>query len=208
MTVTLNPQLNGSRQRKSLAGQLDRLDSILDGLDGALSGAITDAVKQAVSTAVAETVRATLAELFTSPDLLALIRGNLFPTATPTQDADNPAPANPPRPNAFRRAGGALAKACAWSLKKLTALGKTVASPVQSVCQGAVTSYRQINAVWRLRQPILIALGVGAVAGVVVGVVSAPWLAGVVSGLSAMGAALGAQFALVARRLLIGFSLS
>src|SRR5580658_5390496 len=110
MTVTLNPQVNGTtRQRKSLAGQLDRLDSILDGLDGALTGAITDAVKQAVSTAVAETVRATLAELFTSPDLLALIRGNLLPATTLAQDAENSAPAGAPRPNAVRRVGQAVA---------------------------------------------------------------------------------------------------
>jgi len=208
MTVTLNPQLNGSRQRKSLAGQLDRLDSILDGLDGALSGAITDAVKQAVSTAVAETVRATLAELFTSPDLLALIRGNLFPAATPAQDADNSAPASAPRPNAVRRVSQAVANAWAWSLKKLKALSQTVASPVRSVCQGTVTTYRQINAVWRLRRPILIAAGVGAVVGVVVGYVSAPWLAGVVSGVSAMSATLGAQLAVWTRRLFGGFSMS
>jgi hypothetical protein len=68
MTTTTSPSNNGRLQRKSLSSQLDRLDNILDGLDGALTGAITDAVKDAVSTAIAEAVRATLIEVVSNPE--------------------------------------------------------------------------------------------------------------------------------------------
>jgi hypothetical protein len=40
------------QQKKTLAGQLDRLDTIIDALDEALPGAVADAVQQAVSAAV------------------------------------------------------------------------------------------------------------------------------------------------------------
>jgi hypothetical protein len=56
---------NGRVQRKSLAGQLDRLDSILDGLANRLNEAVAAAVQEAVSVAVA----AALKEVLTNADL-------------------------------------------------------------------------------------------------------------------------------------------
>jgi len=61
MSATMQSGLNG-RVRKSLAFQLDRLDSILDGLAEALNGAVSEAVKQAVGTAAREAVKVALAE--------------------------------------------------------------------------------------------------------------------------------------------------
>lgn len=61
MSASLQSGLNG-RFKKSLAYQLDRLDSILDGLADALNGAVADAVKQAVGTAAREAVKVALAE--------------------------------------------------------------------------------------------------------------------------------------------------
>ena len=82
MTMTLNHSAN-SGQRKSLSGQIDRLDSILDGLDQALQGAITDAVKEAVSVAVTEAVHRTVIEIVSHPQILQLLRGTV-PTPAPT----------------------------------------------------------------------------------------------------------------------------
>jgi hypothetical protein len=52
---------NGRAERKSLAGQLDRLDTILDGLADGLNEAVAAAVKQAVVVAVEAAVRELLA---------------------------------------------------------------------------------------------------------------------------------------------------
>jgi hypothetical protein len=47
---TTTPSLNG-RMKKTLSFQLDRLDTILDGLAEALNGAVAEAVKEAVGPA-------------------------------------------------------------------------------------------------------------------------------------------------------------
>jgi hypothetical protein len=49
MTMTLS---NGQLPRKQLADQLDRLDTILDGLADALNGAVADAIKDGTQLAV------------------------------------------------------------------------------------------------------------------------------------------------------------
>lgn len=194
MSVTTMPHANGrQQQRKSLSSQLDRLDSILDGLDGALSGAITDAVKEAVTTATAEAVRATLIEVITNPDLIALLRGGALPIAQPhVPVATIPDEAALPQPNAISRAWR-------WSINKLKAVGQGIKSRVRSARDGVVSTYRQASSIWSLRRPVLIALGVGAVIGVTC-YASSPWLAGVVSGVAASVAALGVQLAAWARR--------
>jgi hypothetical protein len=56
---------NGRAERKSLAGQLDRLDRILDGLADGLNEAVAAAVKVAVTAAV----EAALVEVLTSAEL-------------------------------------------------------------------------------------------------------------------------------------------
>jgi len=205
MTVTLNsPRMNGNPPRKNLAQQLDRLDSILDGLDQGLSGAIADAVKEIVPTVMAETIRATLKEILSNPDLLALLRGNLPPASPPSAEPQPPAQ----RPTAIGRVGQAFVNAWAWSLKKATAAGRAIAAPARNAYQGTLATYRQINAIWHLRRPILISLAVGAAVGVVVGYLAAPWLAGAISGVGAMSATLSAQMAVWTRRLFGGLSMT
>ena len=59
----MSTTLTNGRQRKSLAEQIDRLDSVLDGL--------ADGFNEAVATAVKETVHAVLSEVLSNPELLA-----------------------------------------------------------------------------------------------------------------------------------------
>lgn len=70
MTTTSPAGVNG-RSRKSLEHQLDRFDSILDGLADALNESVADAVKDAVGLAVREAVQAVVAELLTNPQVVA-----------------------------------------------------------------------------------------------------------------------------------------
>ena len=74
---------NGRPPRKSLATQLDRLDTILDGLADGLNEAVVTAVKEAVVVAV----EAVLREVLDNPELQRRLRPE--PTAT------EPAPAQP-----------------------------------------------------------------------------------------------------------------
>jgi hypothetical protein len=62
---------NGRTERKSLAGQLDRLDTILDNLADGLNEAVATAVKHAVTAAV----EAALVEVLTSVELQRRLRG-------------------------------------------------------------------------------------------------------------------------------------
>ena len=61
MSTTVPTSLNG-RMKKTLAFQLDRLDTILDGLADALNGAVADAVKTTVGEAAREAVKVALDE--------------------------------------------------------------------------------------------------------------------------------------------------
>jgi hypothetical protein len=167
MTTTTNGQ-----ERKTLASQLDRLDSILDGLSDALNGAVASAVegaveravRQAVGEAVRETFQTILAEVVTSPDLIAAARALL----TPGPPAD--VPADPPqRPSGlFQRACdgvkaglGAAATACGFVVGR--------AAGLKAFARGG----------WQLakkfRGRVLAACGVGVAAGAVTLWV-APWL--------------------------------
>jgi len=64
MSMTTPTSMNG-RMKKTLAFQLDRLDTILDGLADALNGAVADAVKKTVGVAAKEAVKVALDEALT-----------------------------------------------------------------------------------------------------------------------------------------------
>ena len=200
MTQTLNGIPRSTTQRKTLAHQLDRLDSIIDALDVGLSGAITAAVQEAVSTAVAETVRATLGELVTNPDVLILLR-NLLPTP-PVVTLPEPQPETPARVYSQPRRG--ISAAWDWTLSKVQAGVGATQARVRSIRNALVGGFRKVNSIWSLKRPLLIAASVGLGCGVV-GYYAAPELAGVLIGVSAMLATLGAHLAIWVKRLLPSF---
>jgi hypothetical protein len=71
----MNPTMNtNGRQRKTLAAQIDRLDTMLDGLAENLNDAVAQAVRDAVAMAVQEAVRAVLTEAMSNPVLIAKLR--------------------------------------------------------------------------------------------------------------------------------------
>ena len=203
MSITLNPTANGRLPRKNLSDQLDRLDRILDGLDGALAGAITEAVKDAVSTSVAEAVRVTLIEIVTNPDVIALLRGGSLAAFQASREAS---PKVAARVTVVDRIRQGVSAAWKWSLRKIKAIGLAIATRARSIRAGVVGTVRSVNMVWRLKRPLLIALGVGSVMGAVA-YASSPWMAAILSGIAATGATLGAQLALWTRRLFAGFSM-
>lgn len=87
------------RTRKSLSGQLDRLDHILDGFGGGLNEVVSLAVERTAGEAVRRAVADVLAEMVTNPAL---------PPALPTPLM--PAPTDP-RPGLL---GNVVARLQAW----------------------------------------------------------------------------------------------
>jgi hypothetical protein len=128
MTKTM--EMNGPA-RKTLASQLDRLDSILGGLSDGLNDAVAQAVREAVGLAVREAVQAVLTELLTNPEL----REQLQKAAPP----DSP----PPAEHAPEGGGGRLAALCG-----------RVGDKLRSACRAGAGCLRQAgratSLAWRL----------------------------------------------------------
>src|SRR6476661_3311259 len=101
--------LNG--QRKTLATQLDRLDSILDGLAEALNEAVADAVRQSVAAAVGEAVQAAIKEVLTHPELLRAAAAAAAPLPAPAVEAAK-------KPSALRRLLEGAGRACGQAKSK------------------------------------------------------------------------------------------
>src|SRR5262249_49351399 len=81
-----------NRPRKNLADQINRLDSILDGLSDNLNEAVASAVQQTVAAAVKEAVTTgvtqAIVEVLTNPELVQL----LHPPKTPDPPVHSPTP--------------------------------------------------------------------------------------------------------------------
>src|SRR5262249_51934221 len=75
--------------RRTLAEQIDRLDSVLDSLADGLNEAVATAVKEAVGVAVREAIQAVLTEGLTNPALLAKL-GRRAPAAPPVSETPKP----------------------------------------------------------------------------------------------------------------------
>jgi hypothetical protein len=167
MTTTKNG--NGRTARKSLADQIDRLDGILDGLSDALTESVADAVKEVIGQAVTEAVQAAVTEVLSSPELL---KASLARHEPPV-----PAPEpTPPAPTLKDRVKAAAAKACAKA-KELASQVKEKARQAASLACAAGKKVGKATqnvpsvlsgigkAVWALRRPCAVAVGVGVLCG-------------------------------------------
>ena len=187
MAATLNPAANG-QQRRSLANELDRFDSMIDGLDQGIKNVIADAVKESVGAAIGATVRATVLEIIGNPDLLAVLRGGA-PASASANAVEQLAAPEAPAVSVLGRARQVMSSAWRRVLNTLKATGRVITWPIRTVVRGvrgATGAYHDLKHVWNLRKPVLIALGAGLAVGVLASA-CAPWLAGVLSGVGAAG---------------------
>src|SRR5947209_3799894 len=153
MTTTMNP--NG-RARKSLAEQIDRLDSILDGLSEALQGAVAAAVTEAVGVAVREAVRCVLAEVLTSPDFLERLR----------QATAGSAPAAvPPAPRGQGSLRRWLGRAGAWARERAGQARQAAAGAAAFIGRSATHAGPYVQALLPFRRQLLLSVAVGTAAG-------------------------------------------
>jgi hypothetical protein len=197
-----------NRPRKNLADQINRLDSILDGLSDNLNEAVASAVQQAVAAAVKEAVTTgvtqAIVEVLTNPELRLL----LHPPKTPAPPVRSPPP-SPPAPSESKGGGGFLGGlwlAVRGTVKRVaqaagraaSAVGGRLAATaqkardlvvggVQKVCRGARTLYARV-----LTSRVAKVVGVGGLvaAGCCLG---SPALAGAVGGAALAAAAAVSQ---------------
>src|SRR4051794_34182362 len=137
--MTTTTTTNGSA-RKTLASQLDRLDTILDTLGEGLNEAVAQAVQQAVESAVREGVhhgvRGALSEILSNPEVLAVLRAALAPEAP----AD-PLPAPPPEHSPSTSAWGRLKAGCRRACGAVLGAAQRCASTARS-CLHLVRPFR------------------------------------------------------------------
>jgi hypothetical protein len=117
---------NGSAQRKQLSSQLDRLDTVLDGLPDALKRSVADAVKDVVGQAVKEAVETTIKEVLGSPDLLHVALAQQPPAPEPVVM----------NPGAWQWLGGAAQAAWCWVSRKANQACGVIVQAGQT-CTGA-----------------------------------------------------------------------
>jgi hypothetical protein len=185
---------DNGRTRKSLAGQIDRLDTILDGLSEGLNESVAEAVKEAVGIAVREAVQAVFTEILMNPAILAKMQ---------------PKAAVPSKPKITLR-------------QRLATLGKGIkerccgaAQRVKTGCQRLLgwlgtCSHQSIHAasnllnhtriLGRFKWQLLMALVVGTL--VAAGAYFAsPWLAVAVSGVGGFATTLSVQMVIWLRKM-------
>ena len=187
----MQTMLTNSKVRKSLSEQIDRLDTILDGLAEALNGAVADAVTQAVGLAVKEAVQTVLTEVLSNPDLRAQFQGSaVAPANTPV--------AGPPRARSImNRVGKTVTRLVTWCSVRLRALRQVSRRIVQQVRWVATDLAARVSSLRLLVPPLAAALVLGVATGIAA-YCAGPWLAGVVGG----AGGLGLRLALSVRRLL------
>jgi hypothetical protein len=185
-----------NRPRKTLASQLDRLDSVLDGLAENLNQAVADAVQGAVHKA--------LVELMTNPELIALV-GGAAGRAAPTP-ALTPPEALPVQPDDRPTLGQRLGQARDWAGAQVRGAGAACGRGVRAGLENLSGLKPRLLALWRLRKPLLVALAVGTAAGVAA-FAAGPWVAGLLTGLAGSAAALAVQTRLWLQKAFGGFAI-
>jgi hypothetical protein len=168
-----------NRPRKNLSEQIDRLDSILDGLSESLNEAVTTAVKEAVTSGVQHAI----VEVLTNPELQQL----LHPPKPPDPPVHSPTPPESSGGGflgglwlALSGTAGRVAKAASavggWLAATAQKARDLVAGGVQKIRRGACTLYA-----WVLTSRLAKVVGVGGLiaAGLCLG---NPALAGAVGG--------------------------
>jgi hypothetical protein len=197
--MTATTASNGRAARKSLAEQIDRLDTLLEGLSENLNEAVADAVRAAVVTAV----QAVLTEVFTNPEMLARLRDALPPATPSTPPVATPVAG----PSLKERA----AKAWSWLSAKLRSvlgacqsglnrLGAAVVHQCERARSAVKGAWLRLRVLRRFQCQLLLALGVGVAAGMAA-YLAAPWLAGLFGGVAGFMTAVVVQGGILLLRL-------
>ena len=190
---------NGRPARPTLATQIDRLDRLLDGLSENLTEAVADAVKAAVLQAV-QTV---LTEVLTNPAVLAKLRDALPPATQPAQPVATPVagPGWKERvAKIWARLGTKVRAVTSAAQGGINWLGEGTVCVKERVQKTGQAIGRRLRVLGYFRGQLLLALGLGTMAGVTA-YLAAPWLAAVLGGIGGFMTAIVIQSSVLLLRL-------
>ncbi len=160
--MTPTATMNGKPQRKQLADQLDRLDSIIDALAEGLPGAVAEACREGARAAVKDAI----IEIVSNPELRAMLAPqHVHVPVMPVPPAE-PKPVPPePKPSLWSRLKARLAAACD-SLTCATAKAKDAVTTRYTAAKDTVVAVgRATGEAFPLQRVGLVASGVGLVVG-------------------------------------------
>jgi hypothetical protein len=164
MSATATASTNGKPQRKQLADQLDRLDTIIDALAVALPGAVADASREGTRAAVKDAI----IEILTNPELRAL----LVPAALATQPVPisapepTPPPSPEPKPSLLSRLKNAASAATSAVVNTATKAKEAVVGRCRVIRDAVAIMGQAVGERLPARKMSLVALGAGVAVGV------------------------------------------
>ena len=135
---------NGRLPRKQLGDQLDRFDSILDGLSGALNESVADAAREGVKVAVKDAV----IEMLTDPNL----RVALHQATMPPREA---------KPTLWQRVKTRIRDGAAKVGLAVSAVVAGVREKARAVRETVNGTKTRVGLAWQLRKVMLVGLGIG-----------------------------------------------
>ena len=161
--MTATSTMNGKPQRKQLADQLDRLDTIIDALADGLNQAVADAAREGTRLAVKDAI----VEIMTNPELRAMLApARPEPTPVPAAPQPEAVPA-PKKPGLWTRLK-AKAAAARDALTGAAAKAKAAAAAKYKAASDAVAAVGTATGeALPLRRVLWVGLGVGLAVGVV-----------------------------------------
>src|SRR4051794_6528881 len=180
------PSVNSKVPRKTLAEQLDRLDTIVDVLADGLNETVADVVKQAVA--------ASLQTLLSNPDLLRNLAATVTPPLPEPLDVPEQKPGHAARLTDRLREGWEKVKTaarvtCAVVRGKVSNARKSVSGTTRRIWQPLTTAWHLTK---QCRKPVVIAACVGLLVGMG-SFLAGPVVAAVVSGITSTGLTLAAR---------------
>jgi hypothetical protein len=194
--MTTTASTNGN-VRKSLAEQIDRLDSMLDGLAENLNEAVAAAVKEAVGLAVREAIQGIVTEVLSHPELVARLLGNVMPATATGQEARTPTARRP----VTTRVRTSARRACGWIATQLRSAVASISQFPSTLSHGLTTSWARLQFLRRFKLQLLLAVAVGSAAGVAA-YFAGPWLAVAASAVGGFATTLAVHTGLWLRKML------
>jgi hypothetical protein len=186
--------VNTNGQRKTLASQLDRLDTILDTLDEGLQEAVASAVQEAVGVAVREAIKGLVTEVLTNPDLLSQVR-TLF-TPVIVKHATQPVAGEKLQVAVKER----FAQLWSGIKDRGSAVKQTCGQVLRRIGQWAGKLLSRVRVLGRFKRQLLLSTGVGLAAGAV-SYFAGPYVAAATGWLGGFVTTIGVQAALAWERL-------
>lgn len=150
--------MNGKPQRKQLADQLDRLDSIIDALAEGLPGAVADACRDGARLAVKDAI----IEILSNPELRAMLTPM---RPEPVVAPPAPAPEEPKKPGLWSRIKARVAAARDALTGATTKAKEAVTSRLTAAKSAVVAVGKVTGEAFPVQRVGLVAVGVGLVVG-------------------------------------------